>query len=138
MKQIIFAFFDRQASTTNIVITTPLHRGSRSSDRRAEVKAAMSLSFIMGGFLICWLPFFIWMPLVHLMVRRIREKIHCYKENEVYRQDSEILHKTVRDTTYVHCTLYSTRISACFSEFRAVSCSIFLLSNLCKWGRPEV
>jgi hypothetical protein len=35
------------------------------------VKAAMSLSFIMGGFLICWLPFFIWMPLVHLMVRKM-------------------------------------------------------------------
>ena len=33
-----------------------------------EAKAALSLSFIMGGFLVCWLPFFIWMPLVHLMV----------------------------------------------------------------------
>jgi hypothetical protein len=37
--------------------------------RSQEAKAAVSLSFIMGGFLVCWLPFFVWMPLVHLLVK---------------------------------------------------------------------
>ena len=35
-----------------------------------EAKASMSLGFLMGAFLICWLPFFIWMPLVTVMVSR--------------------------------------------------------------------
>ena len=32
------------------------------------------IGFIMGGFLVCWLPFFIWMPLVHLMVKPVVNK----------------------------------------------------------------
>ena len=33
-----------------------------------EAKTSMTLVFLMGAFLICWLPFFIWMPLVTVMV----------------------------------------------------------------------
>ena len=40
----------------------------RKRDRFKEAKAAISLSFIMGGFLVCWMPFFIWMPVVHILV----------------------------------------------------------------------
>ncbi|XP_023324217.1 octopamine receptor beta-2R [Eurytemora carolleeae] len=39
----------------------------RKRDRFKEAKAAISLSFIMGGFLVCWMPFFIWMPVVHIL-----------------------------------------------------------------------
>ena len=36
-----------------------------------EAKASMTLVFLMGAFLICWLPFFIWMPLVTVMVGQL-------------------------------------------------------------------
>ena len=41
---------------------------SESAELGRETRAALSLGFLMGAFLICWLPFFIWMPLVTVMV----------------------------------------------------------------------
>ncbi|XP_023331498.1 octopamine receptor beta-3R [Eurytemora carolleeae] len=53
-------------------------RTNRANERRKEVKAAVSLGFIMGGFLVCWLPFFIWMPLVHLMEIETPHNLYLY------------------------------------------------------------
>ena len=44
------------------------HGDTRDRDVR-ETRAALSLGFLMGAFLVCWMPFFIWMPLVTVMVR---------------------------------------------------------------------
>ena len=41
---------------------------SGSTEIGKETRAALSLGFLMGSFLVCWLPFFIWMPLVTVMV----------------------------------------------------------------------
>ena len=41
---------------------------SGSTEMGREARAALSLGFLMGAFLVCWLPFFIWMPRVTIMV----------------------------------------------------------------------
>ena len=43
-------------------------RAAAGAQLRRETRAALSLGFLMGAFLVCWLPFFIWMPLVTVMV----------------------------------------------------------------------
>ena len=48
---------------------------SGSTEMGREARAAMSLGFLMGAFLVCWLPFFIWMPLVTIMVRNMQLKL---------------------------------------------------------------
>ena len=47
---------------------------SEGTEIRKETRAALSLGFLMGAFLVCWLPFFIWMPLVTVMVWKKTEK----------------------------------------------------------------
>ena len=48
---------------------------SGSTEMGREARAALSLGFLMGAFLVCWLPFFIWMPLVTIMVRNVQYKL---------------------------------------------------------------
>ena len=38
------------------------------SDEKPDKSAATKLLFVMGGFLSCWIPYFIWLPTVHLLV----------------------------------------------------------------------
>merc|ERR1719266_2250736 len=38
----------------------------------------MTLVFLMGAFLICWLPFFIWMPLVTVMKLPTPKQLYFY------------------------------------------------------------
>jgi hypothetical protein len=58
------------AAHAQLILNLCAARTQRSRRARSqEAKAAVSLSFIMGGFLVCWLPFFVWMPLVHLLVK---------------------------------------------------------------------
>ena len=63
------------------------HGDTRDRDVR-ETRAALSLGFLMGAFLVCWMPFFIWMPLVTVMVR-IRDidySTGCPKKNASFVQ----------------------------------------------------
>ena len=46
-------------------------RAAAGAQLRRETRAALSLGFLMGAFLVCWLPFFIWMPLVTVMVSAV-------------------------------------------------------------------
>ena len=49
-----------------------------------EAKASMTLVFLMGAFLICWLPFFIWMPLVTVMVSRLFLSVVLRLESDLF------------------------------------------------------
>ena len=42
-----------------------------SPAEKHDASAATKLIFVMGGFLICWLPYFVWLPTVHLLVCRL-------------------------------------------------------------------
>ena len=43
----------------------------KNSVDKPDVCVATKLLFVMGGFLMCWLPYFVWLPTVHLLVRLI-------------------------------------------------------------------
>ena len=39
-----------------------------NTEEKPDKSAATKLFFVMGGFLVCWIPYFIWLPTVHLLV----------------------------------------------------------------------
>ena len=40
---------------------------NENSAEKQDASAATKLIFMMGGFLVCWLPYFVWLPTVHLL-----------------------------------------------------------------------
>ena len=59
-----------QLETGGDVVVVSQERTILSSALRRETRAAVSLGFVMGAFLVCWLPFFIWLPLVTVLVHQ--------------------------------------------------------------------
>ena len=41
---------------------------TQSHTEKQDASAATKLIFVMGGFLVCWLPYFVWLPTVHILV----------------------------------------------------------------------
>ena len=60
-------YIDNPVILCNRVPLRELNRFERFS-KSDEAKAAKNLIGVMAGFLICWLPYFIWLPISTLMV----------------------------------------------------------------------
>ena len=60
-------------------------RAAAGAQLRRETRAALSLGFLMGAFLVCWLPFFIWMPLVTVMVSAARCLLSPCRQGQDFR-----------------------------------------------------
>lgn len=41
---------------------------NESSAQKQDASAASKLIFVMAAFLVCWLPYFVWLPTVHILV----------------------------------------------------------------------
>ena len=48
-------------------IDTPTEQ-NKESEENIEASASVKLIMVMVVFLLCWLPFFLWLPVVHLLV----------------------------------------------------------------------